>query len=417
MSESDPTGSTAPTRRGFLRTATAGAATAALGAGATGTAVAQSDFDGYLDDVSNYDGTVVDATGQDSVEITVGAQGNNGNFAYGPPAVRVDPGTEVVWQWNGQGGAHNVVGENRDFTSGSAVAEAGTTYTRTFEEEGVVKYFCTPHKSLGMKGVVVVGGSGGGGGGPTPIPADFDGYLDDTDNYDGTVVDERGSDEVTITVGAQGNGGNFAYDPPAVRISPGTTVVWEWNGQGGAHNVVGENRDFTSGEAVAEAGTTYERTFEETGVVTYYCTPHKSLGMKGGLIVDPAEPGAGGGEGGGEEEGGQLVFTPALRAFGVAIVLGVLSPIVFAVVTMWRRGEIGSQPEPAGGGGLQRVELTPDLVTAEAEEVEPEREIEHDAFDPTGTAGLIIVYFAIISLLWVFMYFVEFLGNGPTIIG
>ena len=84
---------------------------------------------------------------------------------------------------------------------------------------------------------------------------------------------------------------------------------------------------------------------------------------------------------------------------------------------LWRRGEIGGQPEPAGGGGLQRVEPTPELVTAEAAETEPERTIEHDEFDPTGTAGLIIVYFVIIALLWVFMYFVEFLGNGPTIIG
>jgi len=364
--------------------------------------------------VSNYDGTVVDATGQDSVEITVGAQGNNGNFAFGPAAIRVDPGTEVVWRWNGKGGAHNVVGEERDFSSGSSVAEAGTTYSQTFEEEGAVKYYCEPHKALGMKGVVVVGGSGGGGG-QTPIPADFGGYLDDVSNYDGSVVDERGSDEVTITVGASGNGGNFAFGPAAVRISPGTTVVWEWNGKGGGHNVVGENTDFSSGEAVAEAGTTYERTFEETGVVTYFCEPHKSLGMKGGLIVDPAEPGAGGG-GEGEDEKGQLVFTPALRAFGAAVVLGVLSPVVFALVTMWRRGEIG-QPEPAGGGGLRRVEPTPELVTAEAETADPEQTIEHDEFDPTGTAGLIIVYFVIIALLWAFMYFVEFLGRGPTIIG
>jgi halocyanin-like protein len=415
MSKSETNGGTGPSRRGFLRAATAGAATAALGAGATGTAAAQGDFDGWLDDVSNYDGSVVDATGQDSVEITVGAQGNNGAFAFGPAAVRVDPGTEVVWRWNGEGGAHNVVGENRDFSSGSAVTEAGTTYTRTFDEEGVVKYYCEPHLSLGMKGVVVVGGSGGGGGGQTPIPADFGGYLDDVGNYDGSVVDERGSDEVTITVGAQGNGGAFAFGPAAVRISPGTTVVWEWNGEGGGHNVVGENRDFSSGEAVAEAGTTYERTFEETGVVTYYCEPHLSLGMKGGLVVDPAAPGGGGG-GEGEEEGGQLVFTPALQAFGAAIVLGVLSPILFALFTLWRRGDLG-EPEPAGGGGLRRVEPTAEVVTTEAAEAEPERTIEHDEFDPTGTAGLIVIYFLILCLLWVFMYFVEFLGNGPTIIG
>jgi hypothetical protein len=45
------------------------------------------------------------------------------------------------------------------------------------------------------------------------------------------------------------------------------------------------------------------------------------------------------------------------------------------------------------------------------------REIGHDEFDPTGTAWLIVAYFVILVVLWVFMYFIEFLGNGPTVIG
>jgi hypothetical protein len=28
-----------------------------------------------------------------------------------------------------------------------------------------------------------------------------------------------------------------------------------------------------------------------------------------------------------------------------------------------------------------------------------------------------VIYVGLISLLWVFMYFVEFLGGGPTVIG
>lgn len=38
-------------------------------------------------------------------------------------------------------------------------------------------------------------------------------------------------------------------------------------------------------------------------------------------------------------------------------------------------------------------------------------------FTPYGTAALLSIYFLILVLLWVFMYFVEFLGNGPTIVG
>ncbi|WP_436934933.1 hypothetical protein [Halovenus marina] len=47
---------------------------------------------------------------------------------------------------------------------------------------------------------------------------------------------------------------------------------------------------------------------------------------------------------------------------------------------------------------------------------ELEREISHDEFDPVGTLVLIFIYFVIVAALWVFMYFVEFLGNGPTVV-
>ncbi|WP_181691931.1 cytochrome oxidase [Natronomonas sp. LN261] len=46
-----------------------------------------------------------------------------------------------------------------------------------------------------------------------------------------------------------------------------------------------------------------------------------------------------------------------------------------------------------------------------------QREIGHDEFDPKGTLALITIYFVIISVLWIFMYFVEFLGNDLTVVG
>ncbi|MFC3959258.1 hypothetical protein [Halovivax cerinus] len=47
----------------------------------------------------------------------------------------------------------------------------------------------------------------------------------------------------------------------------------------------------------------------------------------------------------------------------------------------------------------------------------PERELTHDEFDPVGTAVLITLYFLILVGMWLFTYFVEFLGNGPTVVG
>ena len=44
-------------------------------------------------------------------------------------------------------------------------------------------------------------------------------------------------------------------------------------------------------------------------------------------------------------------------------------------------------------------------------ETEIEREIGHDEFDPIGTLALIAMYFVILLVLWVFMYFIEFLGR------
>ncbi|WP_338739604.1 halocyanin domain-containing protein [Haloplanus salilacus] len=161
-------------RRRLLR-ASAGAVGAGLvGTGAAGTAAAQSEpFDGWLSNVGNYEG-LVDETGSDEVTVEVGVEQGSGAFGFGPAAVQVDPGTTVVWEWTGNGGVHNVAAEEgADFSSENS-QEAGFTFEQTFEESGVVKYFCQPHRALEMKGVVVVGdvdtgaevvGGGGSGGG------------------------------------------------------------------------------------------------------------------------------------------------------------------------------------------------------------------------------------------------------------
>ena len=44
------------------------------------------------------------------------------------------------------------------------------------------------------------------------------------------------------------------------------------------------------------------------------------------------------------------------------------------------------------------------------------REIGHEEYDPKGTVALISVYFVILLVMWVFMYFVEFLGNELTVV-
>ncbi|WP_049912878.1 halocyanin domain-containing protein [Halococcus thailandensis] len=108
-------------------------------------------------------------------------------------------------------------------------------------------------------------------------------WLSDAPGYDGTVVDATDRKRVTVSVGAASPNGPYAFAPAAVNISTGTTVVWEWTGEGGSHNVVAESGAFES-DLVAEDGYTFEHAFDSANIYRYVCKPHESLGMKGAII-------------------------------------------------------------------------------------------------------------------------------------
>jgi halocyanin-like protein len=186
---------------------------------------------------------------------------------------------------------------------------------------------------------------------PAAAQASFDGWMSDVGNYS-EVTDATGQDEVTIAVGAQGNGGAFAFDPPAVQIDPGTTVVWEWTGEGQQHNVVAEEGGEFESELTAEAGFTYERTFDSEGTIKYYCQPHRALGMKAVLVVGEM-PDSGGGDGGGGGGGGGEVDLHTLGVpiqahwVGGATVLGIIVSLVFTFYVL----KYGESPNTGTGRG------------------------------------------------------------------
>ena len=111
---------------------------------------------------------------------------------------------------------------------------------------------------------------------------DYDDWFDDVDNYEGT-FDMRGEDEVEVMVGAGDDG--FDFEPAAIAVSPGTEVVWEWTGEGGAHDVVHADGDAFESDLADEEGHTFEHTFEEDGIYRYVCQPHEAVGMKGAVTV------------------------------------------------------------------------------------------------------------------------------------
>lgn len=112
-------------------------------------------------------------------------------------------------------------------------------------------------------------------------PSSVDEWLSNTGNYD-SIEDHLDEDSVTVEVGAQGNNGANAFAPAAIRISPGTTVTWEW--VDGYHNVVATDGAFDSGSA--EQNGSFEHTFGAAGTFFYYCDPHRSIDMKGAVVVE-----------------------------------------------------------------------------------------------------------------------------------
>ncbi len=67
-------------------------------------------------------------------------------------------------------------------------------------------------------------------------------------------------------------------------VDQGTTVVWDWSGRGGHHDVSHLDGEFLS-EMTDETGFSFEHTFDSPGTYKYSCRPHEAVGMKGAVIV------------------------------------------------------------------------------------------------------------------------------------
>ena len=129
-----------------------------------------------------------------------------------------------------------------------------------------------------------------------------------------------------------------------------------------------------------------------------------ALGAVGVVSAQSASNGAASGAGG----GGLLITAAALGLTALAI--GAV------YLFSWReRPEPTFRPEPARETTVPARQGGPMLESDVA--VRETESVDHDAFDPRGTGTLLAVYFAIIALMWLFMYFVEFLGNGPSVVG
>lgn len=113
-----------------------------------------------------------------------------------------------------------------------------------------------------------------------------DGSTGTDDESSGSTADRTAADGPVRVVA--GPDGDFVFEPESLRVSPGTTVVWEWDSDD--HNVAPEATPegvtWTGYPEVVDRPNTYEHTFEESGTYEYVCEPHAAAGMEGTIVVD-----------------------------------------------------------------------------------------------------------------------------------
>jgi len=76
---------------------------------------------------------------------------------YGQDVARVEVGQTITWTPESKG--HNVQFVSVPEGVEKVKSKLSKEFSYTFEQEGVYLYVCTPHASMGMIGVVVVGES------------------------------------------------------------------------------------------------------------------------------------------------------------------------------------------------------------------------------------------------------------------
>ena len=78
-------------------------------------------------------------------------------MVYGQDVARIEVGQTITWTPESKG--HNVQFVSVPEGVEKVKSKLSKEFSYTFEQEGVYLYVCTPHASMGMIGVVVVGDS------------------------------------------------------------------------------------------------------------------------------------------------------------------------------------------------------------------------------------------------------------------
>ena len=104
-------------------------------------------------------GMVLSAKAEDKEPLIIEMLNKRGKekMLYGQDVVKIDVGQTITWTPDSKG--HNVQFVSVPEGVEKVKSKLSKEFSYTFEQEGVYLYVCTPHASMGMIGVVVVGNS------------------------------------------------------------------------------------------------------------------------------------------------------------------------------------------------------------------------------------------------------------------
>src|SRR5690606_4714467 len=75
--------------------------------------------------------------------------------SFSPSNVTIPAGATVRWIYR-SGGPHTVTPDGHATWTSATLTTAGQTFEHTFTAAGSFAYYCDPHRSIGMTGVVTV---------------------------------------------------------------------------------------------------------------------------------------------------------------------------------------------------------------------------------------------------------------------
>lgn len=77
------------------------------------------------------------------------------NFAFSAPTITIDRGETIRWR-NTTGTFHTVTPDGHQAFVARQTSTRGQAFETRFDTPGRYRYYCEPHRSLGMTGEIVV---------------------------------------------------------------------------------------------------------------------------------------------------------------------------------------------------------------------------------------------------------------------